>query len=111
MQGTLVNYFLFSAVQINEFWSAFHRYQNLNSASFEDLDELETYSELTQSTLIYSFMELMKIDNNNQDLLFAASHIGVAYGIVLSLRNFKHHVSKVRSDKFRVFKCTDGAKF
>ncbi|KAM6910743.1 NADH dehydrogenase (ubiquinone) complex I, assembly factor 6 [Xenentodon cancila] len=60
------------------------REKGLDDRAYRNLQELETYSENTQSSLIYLLLECLGMKNVHAD--HAASHIGKSQGIVTCLR-------------------------
>lgn len=57
-----------------------------------DLHSLENYAECTYSSLLYSQLESLNINDVKRDHIL--SHIGKATGIAISLRAFPHYISK-----------------
>ncbi|KAM7382861.1 hypothetical protein PAMP_002559 [Pampus punctatissimus] len=72
----------------SELW----REKDLDDRAYRNLQELETYSENTQSSLIYLLLECLGVKNVHAD--HAASHIGKAQGIVTCLRATPYHSSR-----------------
>ncbi|XP_034554449.1 NADH dehydrogenase (ubiquinone) complex I, assembly factor 6 [Notolabrus celidotus] len=68
------------------------REKDLDDRAYRNLQELETYSENTQSSLIYLLLESLGVKNVHAD--HAASHIGKAQGIVTCLRATPYHSSR-----------------
>ncbi|XP_029307731.1 NADH dehydrogenase (ubiquinone) complex I, assembly factor 6 isoform X2 [Cottoperca gobio] len=68
------------------------REKDLDDRAYRNLQELEVYSEHTQSSLIYLLLECLGVKNVHAD--HAASHIGKAQGIVTCLRATPHHSSR-----------------
>ncbi|KAM7421616.1 hypothetical protein PAMA_015661 [Pampus argenteus] len=68
------------------------REKDLDDRAYRNLQELETYSENTQSSLIYLLLECLGVKNVHAD--HAASHIGKAQGIVTCLRATPYHSSR-----------------
>ncbi|CAB1445916.1 unnamed protein product [Pleuronectes platessa] len=68
------------------------REKDLDDRAYRNLQELETYSENTQSSLIYLLLECLGFKNVHAD--HAASHIGKAQGIVTCLRATPYHSSR-----------------
>jgi len=90
----------------------------MNPATFETMDDLETYAELSHSSMYYLFLEAILAadaptgptgpssttagdeaqENSHmqsvKDLEFALSHIGVCKGILTLLRGHHHHMSQ-----------------
>ncbi|XP_028282122.1 NADH dehydrogenase (ubiquinone) complex I, assembly factor 6 isoform X2 [Parambassis ranga] len=60
------------------------REKDLDDRAYRNLQELEGYSENTQSSLIYLLLECLGVKNVHAD--HAASHVGKAHGIVTCLR-------------------------
>lgn len=68
-----------------------HTPEHLTSESLTD------HAEATSSTLLYALLSLLTIPSNSLDSLsHAASHVGVAQGIVTLLRGLPYHASKGR---------------
>ncbi|KAJ8291035.1 hypothetical protein GJAV_G00020670 [Gymnothorax javanicus] len=65
------------------------REKDLEDRPYRSLKELETYSENTQSSLLYLLLECLGVTDVNAD--HAASHIGKAQGIVTCLRATPHN--------------------
>uniref|UniRef100_A0A4W6D4D4 NADH dehydrogenase (ubiquinone) complex I, assembly factor 6 n=1 Tax=Lates calcarifer TaxID=8187 RepID=A0A4W6D4D4_LATCA len=65
------------------------REKDLDDRAYRNLQELEAYSENTQSSLIYLLLECLGLKNVHAD--HAASHIGKAQGIVTCLRATPYH--------------------
>ncbi|XP_068997124.1 NADH dehydrogenase (ubiquinone) complex I, assembly factor 6 isoform X3 [Embiotoca jacksoni] len=68
------------------------REKDLEDRAYRNLQELETYSENTQSSLIYLLLECLGVKNVHAD--HAASHIGKAHGITTCLRATPHNSSR-----------------
>ncbi|XP_022067596.1 NADH dehydrogenase (ubiquinone) complex I, assembly factor 6 isoform X1 [Acanthochromis polyacanthus] len=68
------------------------REKDLDDRAYRNLQELEAYSENTQSSLIYLLLECLGVKNVHAD--HAASHIGKAKGIVTCLRATPYHSSR-----------------
>uniref|UniRef100_A0A3P8RY82 NADH dehydrogenase (ubiquinone) complex I, assembly factor 6 n=1 Tax=Amphiprion percula TaxID=161767 RepID=A0A3P8RY82_AMPPE len=68
------------------------REKDLDDKAYRNLQELEAYSENTQSSLIYLLLECLGVKNVHAD--HAASHIGKAKGIVTCLRATPYHSSR-----------------
>ncbi|XP_060905491.1 NADH dehydrogenase (ubiquinone) complex I, assembly factor 6 isoform X2 [Labrus mixtus] len=68
------------------------REKDLEDRAYRNLQELEKYSENTQSSLIYLLLECLGVKDVHAD--HAASHIGKAHGIVTCLRATPHHSSR-----------------
>ncbi|XP_054476910.1 NADH dehydrogenase (ubiquinone) complex I, assembly factor 6 isoform X2 [Anoplopoma fimbria] len=68
------------------------REKDLEDRAYRNLQELESYSENTQSSLIYLLLECLGLKNVHAD--HAASHIGKAQGIVTCLRATPYHSSR-----------------
>ncbi|AWP15825.1 putative NADH dehydrogenase (ubiquinone) complex I assembly factor 6 isoform 2 [Scophthalmus maximus] len=69
-----------------------HNEKDLDDRAYRNLQELETYSENTQSSLIYLLLECLGLKNVHAD--HAASHIGKAQGITTCLRATPYHSSR-----------------
>ncbi|XP_056261936.1 NADH dehydrogenase (ubiquinone) complex I, assembly factor 6 isoform X2 [Pseudoliparis swirei] len=65
------------------------REKGLEDRAYRNLQELESYSENTQSSLIYLLLECLGVRNVHAD--HAASHVGKAQGIVTCLRATPYH--------------------
>ncbi|XP_044062910.1 NADH dehydrogenase (ubiquinone) complex I, assembly factor 6 isoform X1 [Siniperca chuatsi] len=68
------------------------REKDLEDRAYRNLQELEAYSENTQSSLIYLLLECLGLKDIHAD--HAASHIGKAQGIVTCLRATPYHSSR-----------------
>ncbi|KAM3840812.1 NADH dehydrogenase (ubiquinone) complex I, assembly factor 6 isoform 1-T1 [Vipera latastei] len=68
------------------------REKNLDDRAYQDISELETYAENTQSALLYLTLETLGVRDIHAD--HAASHIGKAQGIVTCLRATPYHASR-----------------
>ncbi|XP_043922504.1 NADH dehydrogenase (ubiquinone) complex I, assembly factor 6 isoform X3 [Protopterus annectens] len=68
------------------------REKNLDNHVFRNLQELETYSENTQSSLAYLMLETLGVKDVQAD--HAASHIGKAQGIVTCIRATPYNCSQ-----------------
>ncbi|XP_075405585.1 NADH dehydrogenase (ubiquinone) complex I, assembly factor 6 isoform X2 [Tenrec ecaudatus] len=66
--------------------------KNLDDKVYRNIQELETYAENTQSSLLYLTLEILGIKDLHAD--HAASHIGKAQGIVTCLRATPYHGSR-----------------
>ncbi|KAM9805218.1 NADH dehydrogenase (ubiquinone) complex I, assembly factor 6 isoform X2 [Syngnathus typhle] len=65
------------------------REKDLDDRGYRNLQELESYAENTQSSLLYLLLESLGIKDVHAD--HAASHVGKAHGIVTCLRATPHH--------------------
>nr|XP_043873546.1 NADH dehydrogenase (ubiquinone) complex I, assembly factor 6 isoform X2 [Solea senegalensis] len=68
------------------------RERDLDDRAYKNLQDLETYSENTQSSLLYLQLECLGVKNVHAD--HAASHIGKAQGIATCLRATPYHSSR-----------------
>ncbi|XP_008281399.1 NADH dehydrogenase (ubiquinone) complex I, assembly factor 6 isoform X1 [Stegastes partitus] len=68
------------------------REKDLDDRAYRNLQELEAYSENTQSSLVYLLLECLGVKNVHAD--HAASHIGKAQGIVTCLRATPYNCSR-----------------
>lgn len=68
------------------------REKDMDDRAYRNLQELEAYSENTQSSLIYLLLECLGVTNVHAD--HAASHIGKAQGITTCLRAIPYHSSR-----------------
>ncbi|KAM4688563.1 NADH dehydrogenase (ubiquinone) complex I, assembly factor 6 [Discoglossus pictus] len=68
------------------------REKNLDDRAYRNLQELESYSENTQSSLLYLTLESLDVKDVHAD--HAASHIGKAQGIITCLRAVPYHSSR-----------------
>ncbi|XP_056142276.1 NADH dehydrogenase (ubiquinone) complex I, assembly factor 6 isoform X1 [Lampris incognitus] len=68
------------------------REKDLDDRAYRNLQELEAYSENTQSSLLYLLLECLGVKDVHAD--HAASHIGKANGIVTCLRATPYHSSR-----------------
>jgi hypothetical protein len=70
------------------------RFQDaMGSTEFSSMDDLESYAEYSQSSLLYLLLEAMQVRSEPAE--FAASHVGVCKGIVTLLRGHELHRSQV----------------
>ncbi len=67
----------------------------MGSTEFSSMDDLESYGEYSQSSLLYLLLEAMQVRCEPAE--FAASHVGVCKGIVTLLRGHELHRSQVGS--------------
>lgn len=70
------------------------REKGLEERAYRNLQELESYSENTQSSLLYLLLETLGLKDVHAD--HAASHIGKAHGIVTCLRATPYHSGRRR---------------
>ncbi|KAM3873193.1 NADH dehydrogenase (ubiquinone) complex I, assembly factor 6 [Diretmus argenteus] len=70
------------------------REKDMDDRAYRNLQELEAYSENTQSSLLYLLLECLGLKDIHAD--HAASHIGKAQGIVTCLRATPYHSSRRR---------------
>ncbi|XP_055020223.1 NADH dehydrogenase (ubiquinone) complex I, assembly factor 6 isoform X1 [Boleophthalmus pectinirostris] len=70
------------------------REKDLEDRAYRNLQELESYSENTQSSLLYLLLEALGVKNVHAD--HAASHLGKAQGIVTCLRATPYHSTRRR---------------
>ncbi|KAL2084520.1 hypothetical protein ACEWY4_020038 [Coilia grayii] len=70
------------------------REKDLEDRAYRSLKELESYSENTQSSLLYLLLETLGVKDVHAD--HAASHIGKAQGIVTCLRATPYHSQRRR---------------
>lgn len=68
------------------------REKDMEDRAYRNLQELETYSENTQSSLLYLLLESLGVKDVHAD--HAASHIGKAQGIVTCLRATPYNSSR-----------------
>ncbi|XP_008429015.1 NADH dehydrogenase (ubiquinone) complex I, assembly factor 6 isoform X2 [Poecilia reticulata] len=68
------------------------REKDLDDRAYRNLQELEKYSENTQSSLLYLLLECLGVKNVHAD--HAASHIGKAQGIATCLRATPYNSSR-----------------
>lgn len=68
------------------------RASDWSNTGIETLDELEEYAERSQSSLLYLLLETFRV--KDEQLEYAASHVGVCSGIVTLLRGTPHHISQ-----------------
>ncbi|KAM4704689.1 NADH dehydrogenase (ubiquinone) complex I, assembly factor 6 isoform 1-T1 [Rhinophrynus dorsalis] len=68
------------------------REKNLDNRAYRNIQELETYAENTQSSLLYLTLETLDVKDVHAD--HAASHIGKAQGIITCLRAVPYHCSR-----------------
>jgi hypothetical protein len=75
---------------------AFFRYGDIvNNGAYEDYSGLEDYAEFAHSSQIYLLLETLGI-RDNQEIQYAASHVGVASGMVTLIRSHPYHSTMVR---------------
>jgi NADH dehydrogenase [ubiquinone] 1 alpha subcomplex assembly factor 6 len=65
----------------------------MGSAEMNTMDDLESFAEYSQSSLLYLLLEAMDIRNESAE--YAASHAGVCKGIVTLLRGHEVHRTQV----------------
>lgn len=65
----------------------------LQSGHYDSLDDLETDMEYAHSSLLYLLLQAIWLHEEN--VQFAASHLGVSRGLVTLLRAIPHHSSVV----------------
>ncbi|XP_027005615.2 NADH dehydrogenase (ubiquinone) complex I, assembly factor 6 isoform X2 [Tachysurus fulvidraco] len=70
------------------------RENDMDDRAYRNLQELESYSENTQSSLLYLLLETLGVKDVHAD--HAASHIGKAHGIVTCLRATPYHSQRRR---------------
>ncbi|XP_049336556.1 NADH dehydrogenase (ubiquinone) complex I, assembly factor 6 isoform X1 [Astyanax mexicanus] len=70
------------------------REKDMEDRAYRNLQELESYAENTQSSLLYLQLETLGVKNVHAD--HAASHIGKAHGIVTCLRATPYHSQRRR---------------
>ncbi|KAI9485367.1 MAG: isoprenoid synthase domain-containing protein [Benjaminiella poitrasii] len=70
------------------------RSSNLDDHQFMTIKDMETYSENTQSSLLYLQLESLGVKDINAD--HAVSHVGKMIGISIFLRSLPFHVSQRR---------------
>lgn len=68
------------------------REKDLDDRAYRNFQELEAYSENTQSSLIYLLLECLGVKNVQAD--HAASHVGKAQGIITCLRATPYYSSR-----------------
>ncbi|CAN9513892.1 unnamed protein product [Ophioblennius macclurei] len=68
------------------------REKDMDDRAYRNLQELEAYSENTQSSLLYLLLECLGVKSVHAD--HAASHIGKAHGIVTCLRATPYNSSR-----------------
>uniref|UniRef100_A0A3Q2XUX2 NADH dehydrogenase (ubiquinone) complex I, assembly factor 6 n=1 Tax=Hippocampus comes TaxID=109280 RepID=A0A3Q2XUX2_HIPCM len=68
------------------------REKDLDDRGYRNLQELESYAENTQSSLLFLLLESLGVKDVHAD--HAASHVGKAHGIVTCLRATPHHSSR-----------------
>jgi len=64
------------------------RQQELNIQQQNSLDDMEEFSENAHSSMLYILLNMY--DANDEDISFAASHVGVCSGMVTQLRGMAH---------------------
>ncbi|XP_077431140.1 NADH dehydrogenase (ubiquinone) complex I, assembly factor 6 isoform X2 [Vanacampus margaritifer] len=70
------------------------REKDLDDSGYRNLQELESYAENVQSSLLYLLLESLGVKDVHAD--HAASHVGKAHGIVTCLRAAPHHSGRRR---------------
>lgn len=68
------------------------RLKDLYVDQFDTMNDIENYAEHGHSSINYLLLEAMDVKNTNIE--YAASHIGVSYGIVILLRAFQYYLSQ-----------------
>ena len=63
-----------------------------HSASFMSLDDAEDYGEYAVSSLYYLILESLEVNNN--DIFYAASHLGIANSLVTMIKSAPHFVTQ-----------------
>ena len=70
------------------------RQQELNIQQHETLDEMEDFAENTHASILYILLNVFG-GSADEDMAFAASHVGVCSGMVTQLRGMAHLASQV----------------
>ena len=70
------------------------RQKDLAIQQYQTLDELEEFAEGSRSSILYIIMYILGCENNVQ-LLYAASHIGVSLGLISMIRSTASCASQV----------------
>lgn len=73
------------------------RQQELNVQQHETLSELEDFSENAHSSILYILLEILGV--KDEDMSYAASHVGVCSGIATQLRGMAPMASQVSSQQ------------
>ena len=68
------------------------REKYLQSTSFMSLDDAEDYGEYAVSSLYYLILESLEVNNN--DVFYAASHLGIANSLVTMIKSVPHFISQ-----------------
>lgn len=72
------------------------RYSDLSKNSdYKTYDDLENYAEFGHSSLMYTLLEILDVQDENMQ--YAASHIGVSAGLTALVRGHAFHASQVRN--------------
>lgn len=107
--------YLVSKYDINVRWlerSLEARYSDLTkNSTYENYDDLENYAEFGHSSLLYVLLEVLKVKDEN--IQFAASHIGVSSGLATLIRGHAYHASQgmnyMPKDVMKKFQLREGA--
>jgi len=70
------------------------RMKDLYVSQPKTLAEVHDYVENTSSSLVYLFLQILKVSESEKEVIHAASHIGRGMGIVTLLRAIPHHIKK-----------------
>ena len=68
------------------------RERYLSNVSFMTLDDAEDYGEYAISSLFYLILESSQVSNN--DLYYAASHLGIASSLITMIRSSPHYIKQ-----------------
>ena len=72
-----------------------YRQKALNVQQNQTLDEMEDFAENAHSSILYILLNMFGA--TDEDMSFAASHVGVCSGMVTQLRGMAHMASQVIS--------------
>lgn len=89
-----------------------HRYSDLSkNSTYQTYDDLENYAEFGHSSLLYVLLEILKVKDENMQ--FAASHIGVSSGLTALIRGHAYHASQntnyIPKEVMKKFQLREGA--
>lgn len=73
----------------------FSRYSDLTkNSAYNNYDDLENYAEFGHSSLMYTLLEVLDVKDENMQ--YAASHLGVSAGLTALIRGHAYHASQVQ---------------
>jgi Squalene/phytoene synthase len=70
-----------------------YRQQELNVQQNQTLDEMEDFAENAHSSILYILLNMF--GSTDEDMSFAASHVGVCSGMVTQLRGMAQMAAQV----------------